>query len=69
MSRKIYRSTATLTIIVLSTLRMVAQDVIVNVTPVQQVLPPQVLLYVADPGKYFNISLTNTSFSFCESDP
>ena len=61
MNRKIYRSIATLTIMVLGTLRMVAQDVIVNVTPVQQVLPPQVLLYVADPGKYFNISLTNTS--------
>lgn len=38
-----------------------AQEVIVNVTPVQEVLPPQVMLYIADPGKYFNISLTNTS--------
>ena len=39
----------------------VAQEVIVTVTPVQEVLPPQVLLYINDPGKYFNISLTNTS--------
>ena len=38
-----------------------AQDVIVTVTPVQQVLPPQTLLYISDPGKYFNIMLTNTS--------
>ena len=38
-----------------------AQEVIVTVTPVQEVLPPQVLLYINDPGKYFNISLTNTS--------
>ena len=38
-----------------------AQEVIVNITPVQEVLPPQVMLYIADPGKYFNISLTNTS--------
>jgi hypothetical protein len=29
------------------------------VTPVQQVLPPQALLYVSDPGKYFNITLIN----------
>ncbi len=38
-----------------------AQEVIVTVTPVQQVLPPQVLLYINDPGKYFNVVLTNTS--------
>ena len=36
-----------------------AQEVIVNITPVQQVLPPQAFLYVADPGRYFNITLTN----------
>lgn len=45
----------------LSTAIAVAQEVIVNVTPVQSVLPPQALLYVSDPGKYFNITLTNTS--------
>lgn len=38
-----------------------AQDVIVTVTPVQTVLPPQALLYISDPGKYFNVQLTNTS--------
>lgn len=38
-----------------------AQDIVVTVTPVQQVLPPQVTLYLFDPGKYFAISLTNTS--------
>lgn len=38
-----------------------AQEIIVNVTPVQQVLPPQALLYVSQPGKYFNVSLTNNS--------
>lgn len=45
----------------LFTATAVAQEVIVNVTPVQQLLPPQALLYVSDPGKYFNITLTNTS--------
>lgn len=44
-----------------SALSMWAQEVIVNVTPAQQVLPPQVLLYLADPGKFFTITLTNTT--------
>ena len=48
-------------IFILSLCSAVAQDVIVTVTPVQNVLPPQVLLYISDPGKYFNITLTNTS--------
>lgn len=38
-----------------------AQSVMVNVTPVQPILPPQVLLYVSDPGKFFNIQLSNNS--------
>lgn len=45
----------------LSSVSTVAQEVVVTLTPVQQILPPQVLLYVSDPGKYFNITLTNTS--------
>lgn len=38
-----------------------AQEIVVTVAPTQQVLPPQVLLYLTDPGKYFNITLTNTT--------
>ncbi len=38
-----------------------AQDIIVTLVPVQEVLPPQALLYVSDPGKYFNVTITNTS--------
>jgi hypothetical protein len=34
-----------------SAMRTMAQEVIVNVTPVQQVLPPQVMLYLSNPGK------------------
>ena len=45
----------------MSTLMAFAQEVIVNITPVQEVLPPQVMLYIADPGKYFYISLSNSS--------
>jgi len=37
-----------------------AQDVTVTVTPVQQILPPQVMLYITEPANYFNISLSNT---------
>ena len=38
-----------------------AQEVTVSVTPVQQVLPPQAMLYMTDPGKYFNITLINNT--------
>ena len=41
--------------------RLSAQDVIVTVTPVQQVLPPQVMMYLAAPHNYFTVTLTNTS--------
>jgi hypothetical protein len=38
-----------------------AQEVTVTVTPVQQVLPPQAMLYMNDPGKYFTITLINNT--------
>ena len=37
-----------------------AQDITVTVTPVQPILPPQIMLYITEPSSYFNISLTNT---------
>ena len=37
-----------------------AQEITVTVTPTQQVLPPQVMLYITEPANYFNISLSNT---------
>lgn len=60
MMKKIRLFILTLTLLV-GSLAALAQDIIVNVAPVQRVLPPQVLLYVADPGKYFTIQLMNTS--------
>lgn len=39
------------------------QDILVTITPVQQVLPPQVSFYYSNPGSYFNITLTNTGSS------
>lgn len=58
---KIYRLFSILTIWLIGSIYAFAQEVIVTVIPTQQVLPPQVLLYLADPGKYFTITLTNTT--------
>ena len=41
---KLYRSLTTMIIFLLSTLCVLAQEVIVTLAPKQQVLPPQVLL-------------------------
>ena len=38
-----------------------AQGVTVTVNPVQRVLPPQVGLYVSNPGRFFNVTLMNSS--------
>ena len=51
----------TLVTLLFSTLCMKGQDIVVTVAPVQQVLPPQALMYVANAGKYFNVTLTNVS--------
>ena len=37
-----------------------AQEVNINVTPVRNILPPQVMYYLSNPGQYFNISVQNT---------
>lgn len=58
---KRYRFVSLFTTWLVSCVCAFAQEVFVTVTPVQQVLPPQVLLYMSDPGKYFTISLTNTT--------
>lgn len=49
-------------LIILGTmLQAAAQDVMVTVNPVQPTLPPQAMLYVANPSNYFNVSLINSS--------
>lgn len=40
-------------------LAMQAQNVTVTVTTVQQILPPQAMLYVTNPSDYFNVTLSN----------
>ena len=47
--------------VLMSAVRVMAQEVVVTVTPVQQVLPPQLLLYMTDPGRFFTITLNNTT--------
>lgn len=50
-----------LLIILGAMLQAAAQDVMVTVNPVQPTLPPQAMLYVSNPGNYFNVSLINSS--------
>ena len=38
-----------------------AEEVIVTVSPLRPILPPQVMLYISNPGQYFTISVQNTS--------
>lgn len=58
---KKFRTLLAALVLLLGNLTLLAQDVTVTVTSVQQVLPPQALLYMSDPGKYFNITLINNS--------
>ena len=58
---KKYRLISILTLWLVSSIYAFAQEVLVTVVPTQQVLPPQVLLYLSDPGKYFTVTLTNTT--------
>ena len=50
-----------LLIIMNSLMTMAADDIIVNITPVQPVLPPQIGMYISNPGAYFNVTVTNTT--------
>lgn len=45
----------------LGVLTMIAHEVTVVVNPIQQILPPQVALYISNPGRYFNVSITNNT--------
>ena len=51
----------TLLLLVNTLMSMAADDIIVNITPVQPVLPPQIGQYISNPGAYFNVTVTNTT--------
>lgn len=58
------KRTAFFLLSVLSTTQLLAQGestLLVQVTPVQDILPPQVGDYKANPGKYFTVTITNTT--------
>ena len=60
MKTSIFRKAILCLTLVLGSLAALAQEVTVTVTPIQRILPPQVMLYITEPANYFNVSLTNT---------
>lgn len=61
MLNKIHLRAVLMLVGMMSAITVVAQDVIVSVMPVQDILPPQVMMYLSSPEKYFNVTLTNTT--------
>ena len=52
----------TINLVLLSApLMTTAQEITVNLMPVQRILPPQVMLYINNPGNFFNVQLVNNS--------
>ena len=59
---KTLRYCLTSLLLLMNTLMALASDdIIVNINPVQPVLPPQLGAYVSNPGAYFNVTVTNTT--------
>ena len=48
-------------LMLMAAMSAMAQEVIVTVRPTRNPLPPQVLPYLDNPGRYFNVSVNNTS--------
>ena len=46
-------------VLLLSAVRMVAEDVIITVTPTKRVLPPQIESYLTKPDQFFTVSIAN----------
>lgn len=55
------RYAAIIVALVMGAMHLLAQEVMVTVTPIQQTLPPQVHLYTSQPGRYFTVTLINSS--------
>ena len=58
---KFFRNIAIIIATLLTTLSVWAEDISVNITPVQPILPPHVAYYMTNPGQYFNISVQNNT--------
>lgn len=61
MRKNIQRRVLLMLVGMMSAITMMAQEIIVSVMPVQDILPPQVMMYLSSPEKYFNVTLTNTT--------
>ncbi len=60
-NRKSIKSIVFLLLSLFTSLPLFAQEVTVQVTPVQQVLPPQAGQYIDNPGRFFTIRLINNT--------
>lgn len=58
---KISRLIISLAVLLYGTLCVSASEIIVTVSPKQQIMPPQVMMYLDDPGRFFTVTLTNTT--------
>ena len=58
---KTRRLILSLFVTILNLLMVQAQEVVVNVKPVRNILPPQVMLYLSNTGQYFSVTLMNNS--------
>lgn len=58
---KLRRYIAAMALLIAGICTLSAQEVNVTITPVRNVLPPQVMYYLSNPGQYFNITIQNTT--------
>ena len=58
--RRLQRYITLLGLTLCCTIAAFSENLTVTITPVRQVLPPQVMYYLSNPGQYFNISAQNT---------
>lgn len=58
--RRLQRYITLLGLTLCCTIAAFSENLTVTITPVRQVLPPQVMYYLSNPGQYFNISVQNT---------
>lgn len=63
MRRRLYRNYALALVLAMtfSVQHATAQDIVVNVSAKNRVLPPQLMLYIHDPSQFFTVQLTNTT--------
>lgn len=56
----LHRIFTTLVLVLFLAINVMAEGVSISVRPKDNILPPQVMYYIANPGAYFTVQLTNT---------